>query len=495
MDTMEAFSNLPELSTRLYEMIIDEKIRTFSQLIEYTGYIFTTPPRQVVLMSAFKLIRKLYWGFFKDIDYPSYPKLWKELVIPDRKYRYAGNIKRNSTISNIYIAVLDVHGYTAFCRQNSRNLSMLHLLDTCIQGDIGKITQEHNVLSRREHGDEIILAGTTAVDILHAVLSIVDYFSRRKVLSSDLLSRSRPGFKVILPDMYISAGIAGGKMYTPLILTEGGDLSGDVINTAARLQNRANSVSPSSTRITVTKQVVFRYTKECAGTTGNSGTVEFFNSGIISFKGTSLAISEVVFEEKNRYVLQYQTEMQELYSSLEKKLWQNQVFPALITLIIKVCRNMAKFKLKLAAPGHRRIEIGNDDIIKLAEKALLLYSTEDNYSKAVTYLRRIVDYLGRIQKFDSLVLAYARKITDLYEKIAEDFRVRVEERLDDRYESVFSPKTAQVYKSVKKQALLYEKLKEQAMEHGEVLQKKSIWYALIEEHLNMLGVSLYSGKS
>ncbi len=485
---MKPFENLTELSSHLYEMILEEKIRTFTELIEYTGYIFTTPPRQVVLMSAFKLIRKLYWGFFKDIDYPSYPKLWHEIVIPDKRYKYAGNIKRNSTISNIYVAILDVHGYTAFCRQNSRNLSMLHLLDTCIQGDIGKITQEHNVLSRREQGDEIILVGTSAVDIMHSVLSIIDYFSKRKVISSDELTRARPGARIILPDMFISAGVAGGKMYTPLIITKDGELSGDVINTAARLQVRANAVSPSSTRVTVTKHVVFRYRKE------SSQALDFFNSGIISFKGTALAVYEVVFKNEDRYILQYQEEMQELYSALDKKLWRNQVFPALITLIIKVCRNIPDFKLKRSVEGSKNSKVRNGDIIKLAEKTLLLYSTQDNYLKAVAYLRKIVDYLGKIQNFDDLVLEYALKITELYENLAVEFKKEIEKRLDDRYESIFPPETARLYQSVKKQALIYERLKDQAMQSSVVLKKKSIWYTLMEENLDNLSFSLYSGK-
>ncbi len=485
---MKPFSNIYELSSHLYEMILDEKIRTFSGLIDYTGYIFTTPPRQVVLMSAFKLIRKLYWGFFKDIDYPSYPKLWHEIVIPDKRYKYAGNIKRNSTISNIYAAILDVHGYTAFCRQNNRNLSMLHLLDTCIQGDIGKITQEHNVLSRREQGDEIILVGTSAVDIIHSVLSIVDYFSKRKVISSDALTRARPGARIILPDMFISAGIAGGKMYTPLIITEDGELSGDVINTAARLQVRANAVSPFSTRITVTKHVVFRYRKE------SPQTLNFFNSGIISFKGTALSVYEVIFKKEDHYILQYQEEMQDLYSALEKKLWRNQVFTSLITLLIKVCRNVPAFKLKHSTEGNKNKKIQNADIIKLAEKTLLLYSTQDNYVKAVLYLRRIVDYLGKVQIFDQLVLEYALKVTEKYEKIVREFKDEIEKRLDDRYASIFPPDTAQVYQSVKKQALIYEKLKDQAIQDGGVLKKKSIWYTLMEENLGNLSFSLYSGK-
>ncbi len=492
---MKQISNIHELSSHLYEMIIEGKIRTFSGLIEYTGYIFPSPRLQIVLMSAFKLIRKLYWGFFKDIDYPSYPKIWKQIVVPDRKYKYAGDIKRSLTISSLYVAVLDVHGYTAFCRQNNRNLSMLQLLDDCIQGDIGKITQEHNVVSRRERGDEIILVGTTATDILNSVLSIVDYFSKRKVISNDALSRSRPGAKIILPDMYISAGIAGGKIYTPLIITEAGELSGDVINTAARLQARANKVSPSATRITVTKHIVFRYRKENnISNIDNSQEISFFNSGVIDFKGTTISLHEVIFREKDRYILQHQEEMHELYNSIRKKLWQNQIFPALITLIIKVCRNMSPFKIKLILADNQQVVLKNDDIIKLAEKALLLYSTQEDYLKAITSLRRIVDYLGRVQGFDDLVLDYAVEISRLYENVVDDYAVEIEKKIDDKYETLFSDEMAKVYLTARKQTLMYKKLKDQAMQNNRLVNRKAVWYAMIERNLSDLNFSIYSGK-
>lgn len=484
---MEKFNSLCELSSHLYEIIIEEKIKTFSQLIEYTGNIFSTPQRQVVLMSAFKLIRKLYWGFFKDIDYSSYTKLWHEIVVSHPLYKYAGNIKRNSTISNIYVAILDVHGYTAFCKQNGRNLSMLHLLDECIQGDIGKISQEQNVLSRRERGDEIILVGTTAVDIITTVLSIVDYFSKRKILKSEALSKSRPGGKIILPDMYVSAGISGGKMYTPLIITEDGELSGDVINTASRLQTRANKVSPANTRITVTNHVVFRYKKESSTGDKDKSGIKFFNSGVIDFKGTSLALYECIFRREDVYVLQFQQEMQELYEAVRKKLWRNQIFPALITLLIKVCRTMPPFRLNHSVGG-------NNDVIKLAEKALLLYSTKDNYLQAVVYLKKIIDYLDKVRNFDELVLEYARAIISLYEDIAEKYRTEVENMIDARHEEVFPPDTARLYRTAMSNSHIYSKLKMQILEGTDLINRKSIWYTTIERNLSTLGFSLYSGK-
>ncbi|RKX93977.1 MAG: hypothetical protein DRP59_01405 [Spirochaetes bacterium] len=482
---MEKFATLSELSSHLYEKIIEEKIRTFSELITYTGDIFTTPRRQVVLMSAFKLIRKLHWGFFKDIDYASYPKIWREIVIPHPAYKYAGDIKRNSTISNIYVSMLDVHGYTAFCKQNNRNLSMLQLLDDFIQGDIGKITQELNVISRRERGDEIVLVGTTASDIVSATLSIVDYFSKRKVVNSDALRRSRSGAKIILPDMSVSAGISGGKMYTPLVITEDGNLSGDVINTAARLQTRANKISPHSTRITVTNHVVFRYKKENAGE--KKGKIRFFNSGIIDFKGTSIALYELVFRSGDTYVLQFQEEMQELYDAVRKKLWRNQVFPALLLLLIKVCRTMPPFRLKHSVGG-------NEDIITLAEKTLLMYRSQDNYYRAVLQLRKIVDYLSHVQNFDHLVFEYARKITELYEGIMEQYRLEVEHILDTRHGEVFPSELSRLYTTAKRNLHVYDKLKTQVMEGKDLINRKSIWYTSIERNLSSLDFTLYSGK-
>ncbi len=484
---MENFSSLCELSEHLYEMIIEDKIRTFSQLIDYTGDIFTTPRRQVVLMSAFKLIRKLHWGFFRDIDYASYPKLWKELVISHPGYKYAGDIKRNSTISNIYVAMLDVHGYTAFCKQSNRNLTMLHLLDEFIQGDIGKITQELNVLSRRERGDEIILVGTTASDIVSAVLSVVDYFSKRRVVTSEALRRNRSGAKIILPDMYVSAGISGGKMYTPLIITEDGNLSGDVINTAARLQGRANKISPHRTWITVTNHVVFRYKKEAAKSKDMHDNIHFFNSGIIDFKGTSISLCELIFRSEDAYVLQFQEEMHELYGAIRKKLWRNQIFPALILLLIKVCKVMPPFRLKHSVGG-------NGEIIALAEKTLLLYRTQDNYHRAVAQLRKIVDFLAQVQNFDKLVLEYARAITELYEGIAEKYRAEVEHMVETRYEEVLPPDTARLYAAAKKNADIYNKLNTRVLEGTDLINRKSIWYTMIERNLDYLDFTLYSGK-
>ncbi len=490
-----ADTSIYELSTHLYERIINGKIRTFSELKEYISGVPGGSRTQIVLMNAFKLIRNLYWGFFKDIDYPSYPKVWKEIVMPDADYKYAGNLKRNMTISSIYIAMLDIHGYTKFCRQSNRNLSMLELLDNFMQGDIGKITQENNVVSRRERGDELILVGTSATDIINSVLSIIDYFSKRKIIKNDKLSRSRPGVKIILPDMHVTAGIAGGKIYTPLIITEDGDLSGDVVNTAARLQARANKISPAETCIIITNHVHHRFIKEQKNVKISSEhSLRFFNSGVIEFKGMALSLYILLFREKDFYHLDYQDEMLALFESIKRDLWKNKVFPNLMNLLIKVLHSMPGFKITARLGSGNHITLQNSELIKFCDKSLGCYSERENYFKALNLLDRICTYLESVPIFDSLVLDYAVSINRIYNNILNIYNSEIEILLESKIDKILSHEEQKTYKLVKKHFHIYEKLRSQVRNSGELGNRKALWYRIIEDETDKMKLNIYSGK-
>lgn len=484
-----------ELSAHLYERIINGKIMTFSELKEYISGIPRGSKIQIILMNAFKLIRNLNWGFFKDIDYPSYPKVWKEIVIPDADYKYAGNLKRNMTISSIYIAMMDIHGYTKFCRQSKRNLSMLELLDSFMQGDIGKITQENNVVSRRARGDEIVLVGTSATDIINSVLIIIDYFSKRKIIKSEELSKSRPGAKIILPDMHVTAGIAGGKIYTPLIITADGDLSGDVVNTAARLQARANKISPADTRVIITKHVRHKFLKEMRDNkNSNESDLRFFNSGIIEFKGISIPLYYLVFRKTDFYILNYQDEMMELYDSIKSKLWKNKVFPNLIKLIIKVLSSMPKFKISVTLGDGKTIVLQNSELIDLSKKSLKSYLVNRDYTKALKLLDRLLTYFSKIPSFDTLVFQYTRDISRIYTSILNVYDSEIENLLESRIEKILSMEERMTYNLVKKHFYIYEELRNQVRKSSDLGNRKALWYKIIEDEKDNMEISIYSGK-
>lgn len=484
-----------ELSTHIYETIINGKIKTFSELKDYTSRIPKGSQLQIILMNAFKLIRSLHWGFFKNIDYSSYPKVWKKIVIPDKDYKYAGNLKRNMTISSIYIAMLDIHGYTQFCKQNNRNLSMLQLLDNFMQGDISKISQEYNVVSRRARGDEIILIGTTGAEIINSVLSIIDYFGKRKIIQNDELSKSRPGIKIMLPDMYITAGIAGGRIYTPLIITEDGDISGDIINTAARLQTRANQISPTDTRVIITRHVRYQYLKEKKDLTGSKDSdLQFFNSGTIDFKGTSISLYYLLFQKKDFYILNYQKEILDLYKSIDNQLWKNMVFPNLLKLLIKVLLSMPGFKISVINEQGNTQYLKNSEIISLCKKSLNYYSIEKDYSEALNLMGTVLVKLEKIPSMDSLVYQYSRDIYDIYNKILEKYNIEIEKMLELRIDKILSVDERKTYNLVKKHFYIYENLRTQVRISSDLGNRKALWYKIIENETEKLEINIYSGK-
>ena len=92
--------------------------------------------------------------------------------MPDRKYHFAGDIKRMATIPDVYMAILDIHGYTRFCQKHRHNMSMLELLDRVIQQELPKIAAKYGVIIRRARGDEILLLGGSACELFEVVYLI-----------------------------------------------------------------------------------------------------------------------------------------------------------------------------------------------------------------------------------------------------------------------------------------------------------------------------------
>jgi len=164
----------------------------------------------------FKLIRKLNWGFFRDIDPVTFPKVWQEVVIPDRLYPQCGRLKRNLTISNVFVGIVDLHGYNQILRKNKNNLSMLQLLDDIIQVDVVNLARQHNVVLQRRQGDEMVMVGASASDVLAVTLLVLDYFSKRRTIDMPSDTAHRSGYKIILEGMqHVSAVSDGGKKFTP----------------------------------------------------------------------------------------------------------------------------------------------------------------------------------------------------------------------------------------------------------------------------------------
>ncbi|MDR2702662.1 MAG: hypothetical protein LBB72_09545, partial [Spirochaetaceae bacterium] len=142
-----------ELFSFLGEKIINRKFNAFSALKAYIEPIMKDPRIQPVIMRCFELIKRLNWGFFADMDILGHRRLWKELVIPDQTFPEAGDLKDTLQISNLYISMMDIHGYTKFCMDSRKNLSMMHTLDWAMNTEVRRISTCCQAVSQRERGD------------------------------------------------------------------------------------------------------------------------------------------------------------------------------------------------------------------------------------------------------------------------------------------------------------------------------------------------------
>jgi class 3 adenylate cyclase len=477
-----------ELYHFLARSIIEKGIQDFSGLLAHAGNIPINAKTEEVFEGLFTLIRKLYWGFFRDIDPVSYPKVWKEIVLPHPLFPACGDLKKNLTISNIFVGVLDLHGYTGFCDKHKNNLSMLKSLDELIQIEMTKLARARDVILQRRHGDEMILVGTRAADIIELTLNIIDVFAGKKGAVSEQ--------NIQLPDMHISAGIAGGNKFTPFIITLDGDLSGGVVNTASRLQSRANQLSKDRSRIIVGRTVHASYiteTRSGRSSCRDSLPVRFVDSGFISFRGIDVAVSEVIFHDKDEYRTLVEKDLTALMKSISNGSWREGLFINLLLLMIRLYKLMPAFRI---ANPYKEPEptLDNESFIRMAQDVFNSFKVKQLYFDAYTGLERLVALSKLIPDFDRLTLEYADRIIERYKSIVSDFSARIEVRTRELAETVLPGKYRQLFEESRKAALIQKQLSleiRKKMAPNEVAQ---IWRSSVYACDDGSGLTIHSGK-
>lgn len=488
-----------KLFLHLYEKIISRDITTFAGLAEYVSKLKHPGKNDKVIYKSFQLIKELHWGFFKDLNRANFTRLWKELVLPFGDFKEGGDLKRNISISNIFVAMLDIHGYTRFCQESKGNLSRLRKLDEFLHDGIKKIAESNHALATRERGDEIIIIAASATDTIKTSLEIINSFSKRSVIKDRTLQRNRKDFSIILPDFKVTAGIAGGNLTTPLIITESGLLSGYLINTAARLQSRANELSPEESKIMVVQSVYNSYMKENKVVKSDlyaKNLIFFFNNGPVSFKGVKLYSYEIIFEKGERYREKYVKLMEVLYDSLKQQLWKQKIFIDLITVVSEALSRIPPFSIEIAdAIEHDQTgKITNALLLKLCSKASQMYDKEDDYASAISLLGQIQHLLEQVPGFDKLLYSYVVEINTKYSELMKAFDQKLEREIEERIDSIFNEQYKSAYLNSRKATATYEKLRSYAKKSKALSKKKFVWYNLIEENRAMLELEIYSGK-
>ena len=489
-DLSEYTSETPnaELYKFLSEAIIHNHISDFSDLLSYCRGIPVNSKTKPVFESLFLLIRKLYWGFFRDVDRIVFPKVWNEIVLPNERFPHCGDLKKNLTISNIFVGILDLHGYTSFCDKHKNNLSMLKALDELIQVELMKLARARDVVLQRQRGDEIVLVGTSARDLIELTLDIIEVFTRKQ--------EKHHKFKHSLPDMHVSAGIAGGNKFTPFIITRDGDLSGGVVNTAARLQSRANELSEKYSRILVRRTTCHSYlaeTKHIPKVDLRDPPIHFIDSGFIRFKGIDVAVCEVLFEKKDQYRVEIEKDLQNLMKSIENRSWKESVFENLLLLLIRLYKFMPPFRVQTSTKGVvSRLE--NEDLINMAKKILRYFKQDQNYLDAFVELEYLIKYSRSIRGFDPLILEYGELILEHYRSIVSDFEIQLESRIREMAESTLSAKARQMYKESQTALFLQERLKLEIRKYMSDHDLSKMWRSAVNANYDAPELTIRSGK-
>jgi len=487
-----------ELFSFLYERIITKEVTTFSKLKEMVAPIIREKWTHAVIMKAFQLLKSLNWGFFAKISPNTHAKLWKEMVISDRDFPEAGDLKKTLQISNLYIAMLDIHGYTKFCMESRKNLSMMHTLDWAIGNEVQRISSQCGAISQRERGDEMVVVAASATDALMVTLCILDYFGKTDVVCDPNISTKRGGNAEALPIFKITGGITGGNTQSPLIITEQGNLAGFLLNSGARLQSRANELSPKESRVMIAKQVMMNYEKENAANKcilAQNDSIYFFETGHIEFKGVMIPTCEVIFDKNERYKEKFAEEMSKLLGSIRESLWEQRIFQDLIDLLIKVAQNMPKFsvtpqRILLASMQT----IANESYVQLCRIAYKAYFIDEDYHMAVEYLRYLVEVSEQIPSFDRLVLDYLEGITEKYEFLLSAYEVRLDKEIDEKAAQIFQGDYYKTWLAAKKSTQVFEKLRSIGRKSQDIPKKKYMWLSMLLQNKEQMVFTLYSGK-
>ncbi len=488
-------STPPELKLfyHLSERMMAGEFQTFSALIDYVRTLKVSFKPEAVIERSFSLFKDLRWGFLKELSRSEYGKLWKELILPHQEYPNAGDLKRNISISNIYIAMLDIHGYTRFCQESKSNLSRLRKLDDFLHEGIRNIARGNSALANRERGDEIVVVASSATDCIKTTLEIINTFSKHG--ADHAVAGTSSDYSIVLPDFKVTAGIAGGNLTTPLIITESGLLSGFLLNTAARLQTLANELSPKDSKIITTHSVYSSYLKENKVVKSDlfaKKLLQFFNAGTVSFKGTKVNCCEIIFNPKEKFRMNYNSALLALLESLRQQLWKGRVFSDAVELVLKACQTMPAFAVDLVKGGGRR-KITNDSIAQLAVQARQHYKNEE-YPAAVAVLSRISEEVDNIPEFDRLIVRYLKEIAQRFQILSAEFEKRLEGEILTKLDVIFEPRYKTVYAKAHEYIETYEKLKAFAMKSNALGKRKNTWYSLVEDKKEDLKLQFYSGK-
>jgi len=372
----------------------------------------------------------------------------------------------------------------------------MHTLDWAIENEIKRVSTLCGAISQRERGDEMVVVAASATDAIMITLCIIDYFGKTDIVGDPEISTKRTGNADALPVFKITAGITGGNTQSPLIITERGNLAGFLLNSGARLQSRANELSPTESRIMIAKQVMMNFEKEnlskkCILAKNNA--LYFFDTGHIEFKGVMIPTCEVIFDKEQRYKERFSAEMTKLFGSIHDNLWEQRIFQDLMSLLSMVAHFMPKFSITPLEPINGMQTITNESYIHMTNLAMRAYLGEEDYHLAVEFLGHFVEISEQVPSFDRLILDYLKGVTEKYKLLLSIYETDIDKEIDERASQIFQGDLYKTWLAAKNGTQIYKKLLGIGRKSN-IFKKKNLWLSLLSQNKEQMEFTLYSGK-
>lgn len=484
---------LKDVFIACYDRIIARDIVSMAEVLEFLDDLGWDPRLEGVIRRCHELIRELHWGIFRDLSPEHHPTLWTALTVTNPTRPSVADLKRNVLVPNLYCGLLDIHDYTDFCQRNRHNTSMLRILDDLIQTDMKEIARKHGCISTRTAGDAVIVIGATPRETLHACLGIIDLFSRKRVLQAANLTEDRRGATIAMQDFHVSAGIAGGLHYSSLVITQDGDVSGPVVNTAARLQAFAGTIAPDRSKVMVTSHVHAGYGKEAQADSASAGALSFFGCGRIRFKGTAVSVYELLYAEREMKKIRYQSAYDSLLKLLERRTWSDRLVPEATRLVMEVLHADPIPRVELEHHGARTVHT-NESVLELCREALAGYESAQDHRLVSGRLREAAAVLEAWPAFDPLVRAHFVHIVGAYEAMTREFETLQYEKILENQNGLFSSRERTVIDHAARLERIRDILIERGKQTNNVYSPAMLWNQVVNEHDGKWEFEIYSGK-
>ena len=219
--------------------------------------------------------------------------------------------------------------------------------------------------------------------------------------------------------------------------------------------------------------------------------VDFFDTGMVEFKGVNVPVFDTVFLSTEANRLEYRDRMGALYDSIAQGLWSSHIFADALNLMARIATSSSGSFVD-EATGQPIDAADAISIIQRIKKAQG-YFVAERYELAIKEYSELTDVFCRAAGRDPIVVEYFSKVRDNYMAIVERFESRLDREIDEHLEAIFlSPTDRANFRTLEKHYAMFGSVRDAA--RFKVPDRRGLWAKSVEDAAASLVVNIQSKK-